>query len=211
MTKRVQSKFKVDRRYGVNLWGRQKSPVNLRNYKPGQHGQAGKSMTSAKLTPFGAQLMAKQKMRYYYGIIPERQFRRFYKEAARLKGDTGQNFVGLLERRLDAVVYHMKFASTIFASRQLVNHGHVLVNGRRVNIPSALVSVGDVIELKPAAKQMAVVLEAMSSGERDVPEYLEVNKKDAKGSFLRVPELSDVPYPAQMSPNLIVEWYSRRV
>lgn len=209
MTRRLEAKYKIDRRYGVNLWGRAKSPVNLRDYKPGQHGQGARG--GGKVSPYGLQLAAKQKMRGYYGGICERQFRRFYKEADRLSGDTGENLVGLLERRLDAVVYRMKFVPTIFAARQFVNHGHVLVNGRPVNIASYLVSEGDKIEVKPASKQSVLVLEALASAEREVPDYMEVDVKKAEGAFKRVPRLEDVPYPARMEPSLIVEWYARRV
>ncbi|TGW15216.1 30S ribosomal protein S4 [Candidatus Hepatobacter penaei] len=214
MSKRLASKYKIDRRYGVNLWGREKSPVNLRDYKPGQHGvkaRAGGGGGGGKASPYGLQLAAKQKLRGYYGGIRESQFRRFYKEAVRLTGDTGENFIGLLERRLDAVVYRMKFVPTIFAARQFVNHGHVTVNGKPVNIPSYLVCAGDEIEVKTASKSLTIVLEAAVSPERDVPAYLEVDNKKMKGVFVRIPALADVPYPAQMEPHLITEWYARRV
>ena len=209
MTKRVSSKYKINRRYGVNLWGREKSPINLRPTKPGQHGQG--RGAAAKQSPFGLQLAAKQKLRGYYGSIREKQFRRFYKEASRAKGDTGQNFIGLLERRLDAVVYHMKFTPTIFSARQFVNHGHVLVNGKKINIPSYLVREGDRIEVKKDSKQMALVIEAAASKERDVPDYLQVDAKKYEGTFLRTPAFEDVPYPARMEPQLIIEWYARRI
>lgn len=211
MTKRLSSKYKINRRYGVNLWGREKSPVNLRNTKPGQHGPQGKGGAGAKQSPYGLQLAAKQKLRGYYGSIRERQFRRFYKEASRVKGDTGQNFIGLLERRLDAVVYHMKFVPTIFSARQFVNHGHVLVNGKRVNVPSYLVKEGDRIEVRKTSKQIPLVIEAAASKERDVPDYLQVDHKKLEGSFLRTPAFEEVPYPAQMEPQLVIEWYSRRI
>ncbi|MBI1206682.1 MAG: 30S ribosomal protein S4 [Azospirillum sp.] len=204
MSKRAQSKYKIDRRLGVNLWGRPKSPLNKREYGPGQHGQRRK-----KPTDFGTQLMAKQKLKGYYGNIGERQFRRLYQEAVRRRGDTGENLIQLLERRLDAVVYRMKFAPTPFASRQIVNHGHIRVNGRRVNIPSFQVKDGDVIELSAKAKQMALVLEAVVSGERDVPDYLSVDRQALKGTFVRGPAVADVPYPVQMEPSLVVEFYSR--
>lgn len=211
MTKRLLSKYKINRRYGVNLWGREKSPVTLRPHKPGQHGQPGKGGMPAKMSPFGLQLAAKQKMRGYYGGIRERQFRKIYKEASRLSGDTGENFVGLLERRLDAVVYHMKFVPTIFAARQFVSHGHVRVNGKPVNIPSYLVKEGDKIEVQEGSKTMALVMEAAALPEREVPEYLDVDPKKVVGTFLRVPAFADIPYPVQMDPNLIIEWYARRV
>ncbi|MCU0985361.1 MAG: 30S ribosomal protein S4 [Acetobacteraceae bacterium] len=204
MTKRAESKYKINRRLGLNLWGRSKSPLNKREYGPGQHGQRRK-----KPTDFGTQLMAKQRLKGYYGNIGERQFRRYYEEAVRRKGDTSENLIELLERRLDTVCYRMKFAITPFASRQLVNHGHVLVNGKRVTIPSYLVKDGDVVELKEKSKQLAAVLDASQTTERDVPEYVEVDHRAMKGRYLRAPKLSDVPYPVQMEPNLVVEFYSR--
>jgi small subunit ribosomal protein S4 len=204
MTKRLSSKFKIDRRLGVNLWGRPKSPINTRNYGPGQHGQR-----RNKPSDYGLQLIAKQKLRGFYGNIGERQFRRFYTEAARRKGDTSENLIELLERRLDAVVYRMKFVPTVFSARQFVNHGHVLVNGKKVDIPSYLVKNGDIIEVKQKSKELAIVLSASQSSERDVPEYLEVDHKAMKGTFLRGPSLADVPYTVKMEPNLVVEYYSR--
>ncbi|APH56330.1 SSU ribosomal protein S4P [Granulibacter bethesdensis] len=205
MTKRAESKFKINRRLGVNLWGRAKSPLNKRDYAPGQHGQRRKG----KPSDFGIQLMAKQKLKGYYGNISEKQFRKYYEEAVRRKGDTSENLIELLERRLDAVIYRMKFALTPFAARQFVNHGHVLVNGKRVNIPSYLVKVGDVVEVREKSKQLAMVLDATQSGERDVPEYLHVDHRLMKGTYARYPKLSDVPYPVQMEPNLVIEFYSR--
>jgi small subunit ribosomal protein S4 len=204
MTKRLASKYKINRRLGANLWGRPKSPIGKRDYGPGQHGQRRK-----KVSDFGVQLMAKQKLKGYYGNIGEKQFRKYYEEAVRRKGDTSENLIELLERRLDAVVYRMKFALTPFAARQFVSHGHVLVNGRRVNIPSYLVRDDDTIEVKERSKQHAMVLDAAQSTERDVPEYLEVDHRAMKGRFARAPKLSDVPYPVQMEPNLVVEYYSR--
>jgi|SRR6185312_1843112 small subunit ribosomal protein S4 len=204
MTKRAESKYKINRRLGANLWGRPKSPLNRREYGPGQHGQRRK-----KPSDYGTQLMAKQKLKGYYGNIGERQFRRLYAEAARRKGDTGENLIELLERRLDAVVYRMKLVMTPFAARQFVNHGHVLVNGKRVNISSYMVKDGDVIELRNKAKQFALVLEAAQSTERDVPDYVEIDHQAMKGKFIRAPKLADVPYPVQMEPNLVVEFYSR--
>ncbi|WP_029002423.1 30S ribosomal protein S4 [Azorhizobium doebereinerae] len=205
MSKRISAKHKIDRRMGENIWGRSKSPVNRREYGPGQHGQRRKG----KLSDFGVQLRAKQKLKGYYGSIGEKQFHAVYVEASRLKGDTGANLIGLLERRLDAVVYRAKFVPTIFAARQFVNHGHVKVNGRRVNIPSYLVKVGDVIELRDASKQLAIVLEAAQLAERDVPDYIEADHNRFTAKFVRVPELNEVPYPVQMEPNLVVEFYSR--
>ena len=204
MTKRAESTYKINRRLGVNLWGRPKSPINKREYGPGQHGQRRK-----KPSDFGVQLMAKQKLKGYYGNISEKQFRKYYEEAVRRKGDTSENLIELLERRLDAVIYRLKFAITPFASRQFVNHGHVMVNGKRVNIASFLVKDGDVIEVREKSKQLAMVLDATQTTERDVPEYLEVDHRAMRGRFTRAPKLSDVPYPVQMEPNLVVEFYSR--
>ncbi|HEY0834672.1 MAG TPA: 30S ribosomal protein S4 [Azospirillum sp.] len=204
MSKRQESKYKIDRRLGVNLWGRSKSPVNRREYGPGQHGQRRK-----KPSDYGLQLMAKQKLKGYYGNIGEKQFRKVYHEAVRRKGDTGENLIALLERRLDAVVYRMKFAPTPFAARQIINHGHILVNGRRLNVPSAQIKDGDLIEVKTKSKQMALILESVASQERDIPEYLEVDTGALKGKFVRAPQLADVPYPVQMEPNLVIEFYSR--
>jgi small subunit ribosomal protein S4 len=204
MTKRLQSKYKINRRLGVNLWGRPKSPINVKEYGPGEHGQRRK-----KPTDYGMQLMAKQKLKGYYGNISERQFYRYYEEAVRRRGDTSENLIALLERRLDAVVYRLKFVPTVFAARQFVNHGHVKVNGRRVNIPSYLVNPGDTIEIVDRSKQLALVLEAVQSGERDVPDYLSLDVNTMRGAFVRTPKLADVPYPVQMEPNLVVEFYSR--
>jgi len=204
MSKRVASKYKINRRLGVNLWGRPKSPVNKREYPPGQHGQRRR-----KPSDFGVQLAAKQKMKGYYGNIGERQFRRYYEEASRRRGDTGQKLVELLERRLDAVVYRAKFVPTVFAARQFVNHGHILVNGKRVNIPSYQVRDGDVVQIKEKSRELPLVLDAIDSGERDLPDYLTVNLKDMSATYLRGPALADVPYPVQMEPHLVVEFYSR--
>jgi small subunit ribosomal protein S4 len=205
MTKRTTSKYKLDRRMGESIWGRPKSPVNKRSYGPGQHGQR----RARKLSDYGTQLQAKQKLKGYYGNITERQFRRYYQEAVRRQGDTGENMIGLLERRLDAVVYRAKFVPTPFAARQLVSHGHVKVNGRRVTVASYLVKEGDAIELSGKAKDMALVLEAAKSAERDVPDYVEADHGKMTAKFLRTPKLADVPYAAQMQPHLIVEFYSR--
>ncbi len=205
MTKRTTAKYKLDRRMGQNIWGRPKSPVNRREYGPGQHGQRRKG----KLSDYGVQLRAKQKLKGYYGDISEKQFRGVYQEAIRLKGDSGANLVGLLERRLDAVVYRAKFVPTIFAARQFVNHGHVKVNGRRVNIASYKVKVGDVIEVKEASKQMGLVLEAVALAERDVPDYIEVDHSKMTAKYVRIPAPAEVPYPVMMEPHLVVEFYSR--
>ncbi len=205
MTKRIQAKYKINRRYGVNLWGRPKSPLNNRDYRPGEHGQR----RSRKPSDYGLQLAAKQKLKGYYGNISERQFRRYYAEASRRRGDTSENLVGILEHRLDAVIYRMKFVPTVFASRQFVSHGHIKVNGKRVNIPSYQVREGDVIEIREKSRDLGVVLEAIELPERDVPDYIDVDFKKMKGTFVRTPKLADVPYPIQMEPNLVVEYYSR--
>ena len=205
MSKRESSKYKLDRRMGENIWGRPKSPVNRREYGPGQHGQRRKG----KLSDFGVQLRAKQKLKGYYGDISEKQFRKTYDEASRRKGDTPELLIGLLESRLDAVVYRAKFVPTIFAARQFVNHGHVMVNGTRTNIPSYRCRPGDVIEVREKSKQMALVLEATQLAERDVPDYIEADHNKMVATFGRIPGLGDVPYPVLMEPNLVVEFYSR--
>jgi small subunit ribosomal protein S4 len=205
MTKRASAKYKLDRRMGENIWGRNKSPVGKRAYGPGQHGQR----KSRKLSDYGTQLHAKQKLKGYYANINERQFRRYYEEASRRTGDTGEHMIGLLERRLDAVIFRAKFVPTPFAARQLVSHGHVSVNGQRVTIPSYLVEEGDLIELRGKAKDMALVLESVKNPERDVPDYVEADHGKMTAKFLRTPKLSDVPYAVQMQPSLVVEFYSR--
>jgi small subunit ribosomal protein S4 len=205
MTKRTTSKYKIDRRLGENLWGRNKSPISKRAYGPGQHGQR----KSRKLSDYGTQLRAKQKLKGYYANINERQFRNYYAEASRKTGDTGEHMIGLLERRLDAVVFRAKFVPTPYAARQIVNHGHVSVNGQRVNIPSYLVEEGDLIELRGKAKDLILVLEAVKSTEREVPDYIEADHGKMTAKFLRTPKLGDVPYAVQMQPSLVVEFYSR--
>ena len=205
MSKRATAKFKIDRRMGENIWGRGKSPVNKRSYGPGQHGQR----RAKKLSDYGTQLQAKQKLKGYYGNITERQFRKYYTEASRRPGDTGENMIGLLERRLDAVIFRAKFAPTPFASRQLVSHGHVKVNGKRVTVSSYIVKESDEIALTAKARELGLVLEAAKSPERATPDYLEVDHGKMTAKFLRTPKLSDVPYAVQMQPHLIVEFYSR--
>ena len=205
MSKRHTVKHKIDRRLGENLWGRPKSPVNRREYGPGQHGQRRKG----KISDFGTQLRAKQKLKGYYGNISEKRFRRYYAEAIRLKGDSGEHLIGLLERRLDAVVYRAKFVPTVFAARQFVSHGHVKVNGRRVTISSYLVKAGDVVEVKEKSKQLALVVEATGLAERDVPDYIEVDHTKMTAKMSRIPGLGEVPYPVMMEPHLVVEYYSR--
>lgn len=205
MTKRQPAKHKIDRRMGENIWGRPKSPVNKREYGPGQHGQRRKG----KMSDFGIQLKAKQKLKGYYANISERQFSKVYEEASRMKGDTSENLIGLLERRLDAIVYRAKFVPTMFAARQFVSHGHVKVNGRRVTIASMRIKAGDALELTSKSKELAVVLEAVQLAERDVPDYVEADHKSMTAKLVRVPALADVPYPVQMEPHFVVEYYSR--
>ncbi|SIS80985.1 30S ribosomal protein S4 [Phaeovulum vinaykumarii] len=205
MTKRTSAKYKIDRRMGENIWGRAKSPVNRREYGPGQHGQRRKG----KMSDFGTQLRAKQKLKGYYGDLTEKQFRRIYAEAERVRGDTSENLIGLLERRLDAVIYRAKFVPTIFAARQFVNHGHITVNGARVNIASYRVKEGDVIAVRDRSKQLAIVLESVQLTERDVPDYLEVDHSKMTATFVRTPALADVPYAVVMEPNLVVEFYAK--
>lgn len=206
MSKRQSAKYKISRRLGENLWGRAKDPVLKRQHAPGQHGPAKRR---GKMSDFGLQLRAKQKLKGYYANLTERQFRRVYQEASRRKGDTSENLVGLLERRLDTVIYRMGVVPTPFAARQFVNHGHVKVNGRRVNIPSYLVEVGDVIEVREKSRQMGLVMESLKAAERTVPDYLEMDEKALQAKMTRVPTFSEIPYPVQMEPNLVIEFYSR--
>ena len=205
MTKRISSKHKIDRRLKINLWGRPKSPFNTRAYGPGQHGQS----RQGKPSDYGIQLQAKQKLKGYYGNINERQFRNIYKKAAMQKGDTGENLIGLLERRLDAVVYRARFSTTIFSARQLINHGHVKVNGKKVNIGSYMVSEEDIVEIRDKSKQLAFIDIALANKERETPEYIQMDEKNKKVTFVRTPKFEEVPYPVIMEPNLVIEYYSR--
>ncbi len=204
MSKRLQAKNKICRALGVNLWGRGKNPLVKRDYRPGEHGQKRR-----KLSDYGIQLAAKQKLKGYYGEITEKQFRSAYDEASRLKGDTAENLIGLLEQRLDMVVFRLNFVPTIFAARQLVNHGHVLINGKRVKVASYRVRENDSIEVREASRNIPMIVEALSAIERDVPDYLELEPNAFRGRYLRIPKLADVPYPVQMEPNMVVEYYSR--
>jgi small subunit ribosomal protein S4 len=205
MTKRINSKHKIDRRLKINLWGRPKSPFNTRAYGPGQHGQS----RQGKPSDYGIQLQAKQKLKGYYGNINERQFRNIYKKASMLKGDTGENLIGLLERRLDSIIYRAKFSTTVFSARQLINHGHVKVNGKKVNISSYLVKEEDIIEIRDKSKQLAVIDIALANKEREAPEYIQLDEKNKKVTFVRTPKFDEVPYPVVMEPNLVIEYYSR--
>jgi len=204
MGNRTRSKYKINRRLGCNLWGRPKSPFNRREYGPGVHGQRRR-----KPSDFGTQLQAKQKLKGYYGNIGEKQFRRYYKEAMRRRGDTGENLVEILERRLDAVIYRLKFVPTVFSARQFVSHGHIRVNGKRVTIPSFQVKDGDTVELRKKSQDLPIVLDSLQSPERDIPDYLEIDLDKLRGKFVRGPKLADVPYPVKMEPNLVTEFYSR--
>ena len=204
MSKRHSAKYKIDRAMGENLWGRARYPVNKRSYGPGQHGQRRKQ----KVSDFGLQLKAKQKLKGYYANLTEKQFRKTYDEAARRKGNTAETLIGLLEARLDATVYRAKFVPTPWAARQFVNHGHVTVNGKKVNIASYSLKVGDVVEVKEKSRNMALVLEAQQSSERDVPDYIELGDRGFSARVVRVPELADVPFPVKMEPNMVVEYYS---
>ena len=205
MTKRLSSKHKVDRRLKVNLWGRPKSPFNSRNYPPGQHGKSKRG----KASDYGTQLEAKQKMKFYYGNMNERQFRNIYRKAIQKKGNTSENLVGFLERRLDTIIYRAKFATTVFSSRQLINHGHIRVNGKKVNIPSYLVREDDSIEVKTKSKDLAIIAGSIVSKEREIPDYIQMDEKNRKAKLIRVPKFSEIPYPTHMEPNLVIEYYSR--
>ena len=205
MTKRLASKHKVDRRLKVNLWGSPKSPFNSRNYPPGQHGKSKKGKSS----DYGIQLEAKQKMKFYYGNINERQFRNVYRKAIQKKGNTTENLVGFLERRLDTVIYRAKFAATVFSARQLINHGHIRVNGKKVNIPSYLVKTEDVVDVRDKSKDIAIIAGSLVSKEREIPDYIQMDEKSKKAKLIRVPKFSEVPYPTIMEPNLVIEYYSR--
>ena len=206
MTKRLASKHKADRRLKVNLWGRPKSPFNSRNYPPGQHG---KSTKRGKTSDYGTQLAAKQKLKFYYGNMNERQFRNVFRKALKKKGNTTENFIGFLERRLDMVIYRAKFATTVFSARQLINHGHIKVNGKKVNISSCLVSEKDTIELKDKSKELIVIAGALVNKEREIPDYIQMDEKNKIAKLIRIPKFSEVPYPTIMEPNLVVEYYSR--
>ena len=205
MTKRLASKHKVDRRLKVNLWGRPKSPFNSRNYPPGQHGKTKRGKTS----DYGKQLEAKQKMKFYYGNMNERQFRNIYRKAIQKKGNTTENLVSFLESRLDTVIYRAKFATTVFSARQLINHGHIRVNNKKVNIPSYLVRENDLVEVRDKSKELTMIAGSMVNKEREVPEYIQMDEKNMKVKLIRVPKLSEVPYPTIMEPNLVIEYYSR--
>ena len=205
MTKRLASKHKVDRRLKVNLWGRPKSPFNTRNYPPGQHGKSRKG----KPSDYGNQLEAKQKMKFYYGNINERQFRNVYRKAMQKKGNTSENLIGFLESRLDTLIYRAKFSTTVFSARQLINHGHIKINSKKVNIPSYIIKLGDVIEVRDKSKEMIAIVGSLGSKEREVPEYIQLDEKNRTAKLLRVPKFSEVPYPIIMEPNLVIEYYSR--
>lgn len=205
MTKIIKAKYKVSRRLGQSIWGDAKDPINKKNYRPGQHG------ANAKVKPsdYGDHLRAKQTIKAHYGRITEKQFKNTFAKATKMKGNTAENFAGLLERRLDIIAYRMNFAATIFAARQLVSHGHLRLNGKKANIPSMLLKEGDVLSLKDSSKEKVVYVESMQKQERNVPEYLAFNTNEMTGSFVRVPMISDIPYPFQADFNKIIEFYSK--
>ena len=205
MTKRQRSKHKVDRRLKVNLWGRPKSPFTTRNYPPGQHGKSKKG----KPSDYGTQLEAKQKMKFYYGNLNERQFRNIYRKAIQKRGNTSENLVAFLESRLDTIIYRAKFANTVFAARQLINHGHIQVNGKKVNISSYSVKAEDSIEVRDKSKNIANIEGAILSKEREVPEYIQMDENNKKAKLVRIPKFAEIPYPTIMEPNLVIEYYSR--
>ncbi len=204
MTKRVQAKHKISRRLGVNLWGSHKFKQD-RSYPPGEHGPLN---ASRRKTDYGLHLNAKQQLKGYYANISEKKFRKIYKEAKRLKGDTSENIIALLESRLDSIIYRANFVPTMFAARQFINHKHIEVNGKVVNISSYQIKIGDVISIKNASKELLIILETIQKKERDIPDYIEVDYKQKSVKLLSLPSLSDVPYPSIMQPNLVVEYYS---
>ena len=205
MTKRLNSKHKVDRRLKVNLWGRPKSPFNTRAYGPGQHGQT----KTSKPSDYGIQLQAKQKLKAYYGNINERQFRNIYRKALSKRGDTTENLIALLESRLDTIIYRAKFAPTVFAARQIINHGHIKVNKKKVNIASYVVRSSDLIEIREKSKKLTVIEGSLQSKERDIPEYIQSDNKNKTAKLVRIPKFAEVPFPVIMEPSLVIEYYSR--
>lgn len=205
MSKRKNRRFGISRRLGENLWGRAKDPVEVRNFPPGQHGKLGYK----KLSDRGTQLKAKQRLKKYYGDITEGQFHRIYEEAVRRRGDTGENFIGLLESRLDAFVFRSNMVPTIFSARQFVNHKHVRVNGKVVNIPSYRLKAGDLVEVKESSRSLELVQVALASNERTVPDYIQLDPAKVSATYVRVPESKEVPYPVTMETHLVVEYYSR--
>ncbi|XVN41153.1 MAG: 30S ribosomal protein S4 [Rickettsia endosymbiont of Argas persicus] len=205
MTKIVRSKYKASRRLGVSLWGDSKDAFNTRNYRPGQHGQN----TMVKTSDYGLHLKAKQRIKCHYGRITEKQFRNLFGSAQKMKGNTGENFIGLLESRLDTIVYRMNIAQTIFAARQLVSHGHIKVNGHKADIASMRLKEGDVVEIKESSRQMTVIQESVSKQGQTTPDYVSFDVDSLSGKYLRVPTISDVRYPFKAEVHLVVELYSR--
>lgn len=204
MTKIVKAKYKVSRRLGSSIWGDEKDPFHTKNYRPGQHGPG----TRGKVSDYGLHLNAKQMVKNHYGRVTETQFRNIFKLASKMKGNTAENFAGLLEQRLDMVVYRMNFAPTIFAARQLVSHCHVRLNGKKVNIASQRVQIGDVIEIKDNSKDITKIMESIQKLSRPVPEYLAIDPAKMSGQLVRIPMISDIPYPFQPNFGKIVEYYS---
>jgi small subunit ribosomal protein S4 len=205
MTKRIGAKKKVSRKLGASLWGQAKDPYIKRNYKPGQHGASSRG----RVSDYGTQLRAKQRMKFYYGNISEKQFFNSFTLASKSKGDVSENFVALLESRLDAIVYRANFVPTVFAARQFVSHKHVSVNGKTVNIPSYKVKVGDVVQVREKSRKLAIVIEAIQKMERDIPSYMQLDKDNLSVRFVTKPSFAEIPYPVEMQPHLITEFYSR--
>ncbi|HEY7558126.1 MAG TPA: 30S ribosomal protein S4 [Candidatus Binatia bacterium] len=179
-----------------------KCAIERRNYPPGQHGQARK-----KFSEYSIQLREKQKVKRMYGLL-ENQFRRTFAQAARTKGITGETLLVLLERRLDNVAYRLGFASSRAEARTLVRHGHVLVNGRKVNIPSYIVRVGDMVSVKEQSRQITRILSAMEGAQRrGVPDWAELDRDTCSGRIKLLPTRSDITMP--INEKLIVELYSK--
>lgn len=204
MTKVVKAKYKASRRLGTSIWGDDKDPFHTKNYRPGQHGPTGRVKTS----DYGVHLQAKQTVKAHYGRITEKQFRNIFALANKMKGNTAENFAGLLEKRLDMVIYRMNLAPTIFAARQLVSHDNVKLNGKKVNIPGQRLKEGDKVELKDSAKQITVYMESAQKQKRTVPEYLSVDPGAMSGVFIRTPMILDIPYPFEANFGKIIEYYS---
>ncbi len=205
MTKRVNAKKKFSRKLGGSLWGQAKDPYLKRNYKPGQHGASSKG----RVSDYGTQLKAKQRMKFYYGNISEKQFFNTFSLAEKSKGDVSENFVGLLESRLDVIVYRANFVPTVFAARQFVSHKHVTVNGKIVNIASYRAKIGDVVQVREKSRTLALVIDAQQKMERDIPSYMMLDKDNLSAKLTEKPTFAEVPYPIEMQPHFITEFYSR--
>lgn len=198
MSRYTGPRHKLARRLGISLDGTGKDLK--RNFAPGQHGQSRR-----KLTEYGIQLQEKQKLRHMFGVN-EKQFRRTFEHAQKMRGVLGENFMKLLESRLDNVVYRMGFAATRPAARQLVNHGHMTVNGKKVDIASYRVQPGDVITLREKSRGLTIVKESLEA-RNFVPNFITFDDNKVEGTFTRLPDRSEMP--AEINETLIVEWYSR--